>query len=94
NVALHERALDNFFDLTDDMRIKAEEVIKQLDTDTALVDIKRKVDLKKGREKVFEIIFSYNGRLYFRNRNDGRVEVLTIGTKNSQSRDLSFLNNL
>ncbi|MFO8049324.1 MAG: hypothetical protein R6U29_09855 [Desulfosudaceae bacterium] len=94
NVALHERALDNFFDLTDDMRIKAEEVIKQLDTDSSLVDIKRKVDLKKGREKVFEVIFSYNGRLYFRNRNDGRVEVLSIGTKNSQSRDLSFLNNL
>jgi len=94
NVALHKRALDNFFDLTEDLRLKAEEVIKLLDTDVALVDVKRKVDLRKGREKVFEVIFSYNGRLYFRNQSDGRLEVLAIGTKNSQSRDLAFLNNL
>ncbi|MFP4446018.1 MAG: hypothetical protein ACLFPD_07200 [Desulfosudaceae bacterium] len=94
NVALHKRALDNFYDLTEDLRLKAEEIIKLLDTDVALVDVKRKVDLRKGREKVFEVIFSYNGRLYFRNKSDGRVEVLAIGTKNTQTRDLAFLNNL
>lgn len=91
---MHKRALDSFLGLTDDMKIKAEEVVKQLDTDAASVDVKRKVDLRKSREKIFEVGFAYNGRLYFRNLIDGRVEVLIIGTKNSQVKDMSFLDTL
>ncbi|RLC29604.1 MAG: hypothetical protein DRH32_07085, partial [Deltaproteobacteria bacterium] len=71
----------------------AEEVIKQLDSG-GRVDIKRKVELKKSSEKVFEAIFAYSGRLYYRNLSDGRIEILVIGTKNSQVKDLSFLETL
>ncbi|MDY6824847.1 MAG: hypothetical protein SWH68_13780 [Thermodesulfobacteriota bacterium] len=94
NIRMHNRAVDGFLDLPEDMRIKAEEVIKQLDGHTPAVDIKRKVDLKKSHEKIFEIIFSYNGRLYFRNFSDGTVDVLAIGTKNTQGKDMSFLDTL
>ncbi|MFZ5563996.1 MAG: hypothetical protein ACOZBW_08070 [Thermodesulfobacteriota bacterium] len=91
---MHKRALDSFMGLTDELKIKAEEVVKQLDTDASGVDVKRKVDLRKSREKIFEVGFAYNGRLYFRNLVDGRVEVLIIGTKNSQVKDMSFLDTL
>jgi len=91
---MHKRALDSFMGLTDDMKIKAEEVIKQLDGDPSGADVKRKVDLRKSREKIFEVGFAYNGRLYFRNMDDGRAEVLIIGTKNSQVKDMSFLDTL
>ncbi|HKL00773.1 MAG TPA: hypothetical protein VJ943_10980, partial [Desulfotignum sp.] len=59
-----------------------------------LVPVKRKVFGKKNRETVFEVIFSYKGRLYYRLMPDTRVEVLSIGTKHTQAKDLSFLNNL
>lgn len=91
---MQKRALDSFMGLTDDMKIKAEEVIKQLDSDPSGVNVKRKVDLRKSREKIFEVEFAYNGRLYFRNMDDGRAEVLIIGTKNSQVKDMSFLDTL
>ncbi len=93
HVLLNKRAIESFASLTEDMKIKAEEVIKQLDSG-GRVDIKRKVDLKKSSEKVFEAIFAYSGRLYYRNLSDGRIEILVIGTKNSQVKDLSFLETL
>jgi hypothetical protein len=40
---------------------------------------------------VLEVIFAYKGRLYFRNTKDKRVEVLAIGTKNTQARELEYL---
>jgi hypothetical protein len=39
---------------------------------------------------VLEVLFGYKGRLYFRNTRDKQVEVLAIGTKNTQSRELEF----
>ena len=51
-----------------------------------------------ARESTFgtvqEVIFSYKGRLYFRKVKDSKIEVLAIGTKNTQARDLEFLDNL
>jgi len=94
NVVFHKRAFDNFIDLTEDMKVKAEVVVKQLDTNSKGTDIKRKVDLRKSREKIFEAVFSYNGRLYFRNLTDKRVEIIIVGTKNSQVKDMSFLDSL
>ncbi len=94
NIMFHKRALEGFSDLADDMKIKAEEVVKQINNDLSGVNIKRKVDLQKSREKIFEVIFAYNGRLYFRNIKDGRIEVLAIGTKNPQVKDISFLDTL
>lgn len=94
NTAIHERAIEGFVELTDEMKIKAEEVIHQLNDNPKMVQIKRKVFGKKNRETVFEVIFAYKGRLYFRNIDGNRVEVLVLGTKLTQNRDLAFLDKL
>jgi hypothetical protein len=94
NLAFHDRAVEGFASLSEELRIKSEEVIHQLDRDSSLVTIKRKVFGKKGRQTVLEVVFGYKGRLYFRKMPDNRIEVLAVGTKNSQQRDLEFLNNL
>ena len=88
---MHQRALEGYIELTDDMRIKAEEVVHQLNNDPEQVPIKRKVFGKKGMETVLEVIFAYNGRLYFRKSGNQPIEVLAIGTKNTQNRDLGFI---
>ena len=74
--------------------MKAEEVIHQLNANPDLVPIKRKVFGKKNRQTVLEVVFAYKGRLYFRKGQDRRVEVLAVGTKNTQERELEFLANL
>ncbi|MFO7912930.1 MAG: hypothetical protein R6V15_12275 [Desulfotignum sp.] len=92
--AVHPKAVDGFAGLTAELQLKAEEVIHQLNQDPDLVPVKRKVFGKKNRETVFEVIFAYKGRLYYRLMPDSRVEVVSIGTKHTQAKDLSFLNNL
>jgi len=94
NVTIHDRALHGFVELTEDMKIKAEEVIHQFNDDSNKVQIKRKVFGKKNRETVFEVIFAYRGRLYFRKTSGNQVEVLVIGTKLTQNKDLGFLDKL
>jgi hypothetical protein len=94
NLMVNERALDGFLDLPEEMKIKAEEVIHQLNNDPQMVTIKRKVFGKKNRETVLEVLFAYKGRLYFRNSHQNRIEVLSIGTKHTQSKDLAFLDKL
>ncbi len=41
-----------------------------------------------------EVLFAHKGRLYFRKTKDDKVEILVIGTKNSQVKDLEFLDKL
>jgi hypothetical protein len=91
NITIHDRSISGFVDLNEDLKIKAEEVIHQLNDDPGVVTIKRKVFGRKGHQTVFEVIFAYKGRLYFRNAKDRRVEVLAVGTKNTQARELDFL---
>ncbi|MDD2218779.1 MAG: hypothetical protein PHS63_01640 [Desulfoplanes sp.] len=91
NLEIHTRSIQGITDLAEDMRIKAEEVILQLNMDPSLVTVKRKVFGKGGKTKVLEIAFGYNGRLYYRHNEAGRIEVLCVGTKNSQAKDLDFL---
>ena len=93
NLTVHDRAVAGFTDLEEDLKIKCEEVIHQLNEDAALVPVKRKVFSKKTGPTVLEVVFGYKGRLYFRSR-EGRVEVLVIGTKNTQAKDLDFINRL
>lgn len=93
NLVFHERAIAGYLDLPDELKIKSEEIIHQLNEDPSLVKIKRKVFGKKNREPVLEVIFAYRGRLYFSNQ-DNRIEILAIGTKNSQARELGFLERL
>lgn len=93
NLAVSERAVDGLLEMNEELRLKAEEVIHQLNSAPDLVVVKRKVFGKKNRETVFEVVFAYKGRLYFRRR-EGRVEVVAIGTKNTQERELEFLASL
>ena len=94
NLSIDKRAIIGFLDLTEDMKIKSEEIIHKLNENPKLVPIKRKVFSKKGRATVHEVIFAYNGRLYFRPTKNSRIEILTIGTKNTQIRDLEYLDGI
>ena len=94
NISVNQRAISGFMELADDMKIKGEEIIHKLNEDPKVVPIKRKVFGRKGRQTVQEVIFAYKGRLYFRNTKDKRIEVVVMGTKNTQAKDLEFLNNL
>ena len=94
NLLFHERALAGFIRLDNNLKIKAEEIIQQLNIDSASVPVKRKVFGKKGRETVLEVVFAYKGRLYYRRLTDNRIEILAIGTKNVQTKDLEFLDKL
>jgi len=91
NIFIHKRAISGFLDLSDDMKIKGEEVIHLMNSDPAKVSIKRKVFSRKGQETILEVRFAYKGRLYFRKTRDQNIEVLTIGSKNTQTKDLEFI---
>ena len=93
-LSINERAISGFLELPDDMKIKGEEVIHKLNEDPKFVHVKRKVFKKKGGGTVQEVIFSYNGRLYFRQTKNNRIEILTMGTKNTQARDLEWLDSI
>lgn len=94
NLLVSQRAVDGLVELNEEMRLKAEEVIHQLNANPDLVTIKRKVFGKKNRETVLEVVFAYKGRLYFRKGTDRRLEIVAIGTKNTQERELEFLASL
>ncbi len=94
NISVNDRAVSGYIDIAEDLKIKGEEIIHQLNENPDLVSIKRKVFGKRSKHTILEVIFGYKGRLYFNKGKDGRIEVLAIGTKNSQTRDLEFLDNL
>lgn len=95
NIELNRKALTGFLNLDEDQQIKVEEIIHLLDSDPDKVIIKRKVfSGKKSRTTCFEVLFAYNGRLYFRKNENNRIEILTIGNKNTQTKDMEFIHNL
>jgi hypothetical protein len=94
NVSFHAKAVSGFASLTNELQLKAEEIVLQLNDEPKQVPVKRKVFGKKNRETVFEVIFAYKGRLYYRNTKENKVEILSIGTKHTQAKDLEFLDNL
>ena len=91
NVSIHKRAVTGFLDLSDAMKIKGEEMIYLLNSDPSKVPIKRKVFSRKGNETILEVRFAYKGRLYFRKVKDKNIEIVAIGSKNTQTKDLDFL---
>ena len=94
NVEVSRKALNGFINLTEEQQIKAEETIHQLDRDPGSVIVKRKVfSGKKHKATSFEVLFAYNGRLYFMNH-PNKTEVVVIGTKQTQTRDMEYLHNL
>ncbi len=93
-IDIAERAVTGYLSLAEDLKIKCEEVIHQLNEDPSKVKIKRKVFGKKNRLTVLEVVFGYKGRLYYRGHANRRADILVIGTKNSQQTDLAYLERL
>ncbi|VVS94020.1 hypothetical protein [Desulfoluna spongiiphila] len=94
NLRVHERAVQGFLALDEGMRLKCEEVIHQLNGDPGGVSVKRKVFGGKGLDTFLETEFAYKGRIYFLRLPGGKVEVVAIGTKNSQATELGFLHRI
>ncbi len=94
SLIVNDRAVSGYASLTADLQLKAEEIMLQLHEDPKLVPIKRKVFGRKNRETVFEVLFAYKGRMYYRINNDQRIEIVVIGTKHTQAKDLKFLDQL
>jgi len=94
NLLIHDRAVSGFVTLTQELQLKAEEIMLQLHDDPKHVPVKRKVFGKKNRETVYEVLFSYKGRLYYRSTHEKKLEILSIGTKHTQTKDLTFLDQL
>jgi hypothetical protein len=90
HIIIHDRAIEGFLNLTEEMQLKGEELIHRLNESPDQVTIKRKVFSGKGREAVLEVLFGYNGRLYFK-KTKQTIEIITIGNKNTQSKDLEFV---
>ena len=86
-----ERAIRGFVDLPEEIKIKAEEVLSQLNHAPDQVPVKRKVFSKKNSPTVLEAMFAYKGRLYFRRTGPNHIEVLAVGTKLTQTKDLAYL---
>jgi predicted nucleic acid-binding Zn-ribbon protein len=93
-VEMYDRALRGMTELTEDMALKAEEVIHQLNNDSSMVAVKRKVFNKKGKATVFEVVFAYNGRLYFSKNEANHIHIMAVGTKNTQNRDLAYVDRM
>ncbi len=94
NLRFTDKAVSGFANLAEDQKIKCEEIIHHLNEDASLVPVKRKVFGKKGRQTILEVVFGYRGRLYFRKTRDGGLDILAAGTKNTQNKDLEYLNKL
>ncbi len=86
----HDRAVQGFMELPEELQLKAEELIHTLNEDLQKVSVKRKV-FSRGTTTSFETDFAYRGRLYWSRNSGGKVEVLAVGTKNTQSKDLKYL---
>jgi len=94
NLIFNKKALAGYIHLTQDFQLKAEEIIHRLNQDDSLVNIKRKFFNKKGKLHIFEADFSYSGRIYFKKRDDKKIEIVTIGTKNTQEQDITFIESM
>ncbi|MFC1534222.1 hypothetical protein ACFL7M_12745 [Thermodesulfobacteriota bacterium] len=96
NLLFTDRALQGFMSLSDELQLKAEEIIHKLnehshDTADFPVSVKRKVFGKGGKKNILEVDFSYAGRLYFKKDSGRKTEIVSIGTKNTQDQDLAFM---
>lgn len=81
NLKFHNRAVEGFLQLPEDMQLKAEESIHNLNEKIDNLKIKRKVFSKKDSLPTFESEFGYKGRIYWRRTTKGKTQILAIGTK-------------
>jgi len=94
NLGFTQRSLEGFLDLTDEFQLKAEEVIHKLNEDESAVSVKRKVFGKGGKMNVLEVVFSYSGRIYYQKDSQAKKTVVAVGTKNTQEKDLAYLESI
>ncbi|MGM0642114.1 MAG: hypothetical protein ACQESN_11905 [Thermotogota bacterium] len=95
NIIMTKKAYDGFNELSEDLQIKAEECINLLNNEPDKIIIKRKVfSGKKHKKTAFEVIFGYSGRLYFTKNKKNETEIVLIGTKKTQHKDMDYLHNL
>jgi len=91
NVEFTDRFFEGLIALSSDFQLRVEEILQVLNQDAGTVAVKRKVFGKGGKTNILETEFAYSGRLYFERADGAGVRVLAVGTKNSQTRDLSYL---
>ena len=90
NLIFAEKAIDGFLSLSEDLQLKAEEIIHRINDDDSSVNIRRKVFSKGGKINVLEVDFAYSGRIYFQKEKTKSI-IAVIGTKKTQPQDLAFL---
>ncbi len=91
NLTFTEKAVDGFLSLTDELQLKAEEVIHRINEDDSTVNIRRKVFSKGGKINILEVEFAYSGRIYYQKETKTKSAIVSIGTKKTQPQDLAFL---
>lgn len=94
NLLFDTRAIEGYLNLSEDMQIKAEECIHNLNHDSNLIKTKRKVFIRKGSSPVFESEFAYKGRIYWCQEESGKIRIVTVGTKNTQSKDMKYIDSI
>ena len=94
NLEFHHRAVEGFLNLPSDLQLRAEEFIHNTNEDSTRLSVKRKVFSKKGTVPVFECEFAYRGRIYWKPAGSGKTQILVIGTKHTQTKDLAYLEGL
>jgi hypothetical protein len=91
NLTFTEKAIDGFVDLSDELQLKAEEIIHRINEDDSSINIRRKVFSKGGKINVLEVDFAYSGRIYYQKETKAKSHILAIGTKATQTQDLGYL---
>ncbi|MFO7802622.1 MAG: hypothetical protein R6V55_10045 [Desulfovermiculus sp.] len=93
NLIFNERAVQGFAHLPEDWKLKAEEVIHTLNADPGLVTVKRKV-FSRSDVVALETEFAHKGRIYWHRNDAGKTTILAVGTKNTQNKDLKYIEGL
>jgi len=91
DITMTDRAVEGYLSLPEKQQLKAEEIISRLNHNGGQVHVRRKVFTKGGKKDILETEFSYAGRLYFQRDAGAGIKVLAIGTKNTQTKDLAYL---
>ena len=94
NVVFTERSIKGLLDLTEETQLKAEEIIQKINDDDSAINIKRKVFGKGGKLNIVEVPFAYSGRIYYQRNSQVSKTIFAIGTKNTQERDLAYLDDV
>ncbi|NLA75354.1 MAG: hypothetical protein GX846_07790 [Deltaproteobacteria bacterium] len=91
NLTFTEKAVEGFIQLSDDLQLKAEEIIHRINENDSTVNVRRKVFSKACKINVLEVDFAYSGRLYYQKETKTKSNIIAIGTKATQAQDLGFL---